>query len=115
MSAAGSKLEDFAEDLGRVLGTAQSKAEGWLGQRNQIAEQLVQIRDTATNLLSQLIGNGQRSAVAANNGHAAAVRRDTGRPKHPRRRKRTMSAEARARISEAQRARWAKQKRAAKG
>src|SRR5262245_32692536 len=48
------KVEDFAEDLGRLLGTAKAKAEGWLGQRNQVRRQLVDIRDTAVQLLSQL-------------------------------------------------------------
>ena len=42
-----SKIEDFAEDLGRLLGTAQAKAQGWLGQRQNVAKQLEQIRDTA--------------------------------------------------------------------
>ena len=31
-----SKLETFAEDLGRLLGTAENKARGWLDQRKAI-------------------------------------------------------------------------------
>jgi hypothetical protein len=114
-SAAESKLENFAEDLGRLLGTTQGKAENWLGQRKQIAAQLVQIRDTATDLLSQLTGSDAKPAVAASNGKSAAARRRVGRRRKPGPKKRTMSPEARAKISAAQRARWAKQKRAAKG
>ena len=34
------KIEDFAEDLGRMLGSARAKAEGWLGQRQAIAKHL---------------------------------------------------------------------------
>ena len=53
---ATSRMEEFAEDLGRLLGTARAKAEGWLGQRQNVAKQLEQIRDTATGLLNQLPG-----------------------------------------------------------
>jgi hypothetical protein len=48
------KIEEFAENLGGLLGTARAKAEGWLGQRREIAKQLSEIRDTATKLLSHL-------------------------------------------------------------
>jgi hypothetical protein len=64
------KIEEFAEDLGGLLGTARAKAEGWLGQRQEIVTHLAEIRDTATKLLSDL---GQ---------HAQEVvhRRRRGRP-----------------------------------
>jgi hypothetical protein len=39
-----------------LLGTAQVKAQDWLGQRKAIAEQLTQIRDAATRYLEQLTG-----------------------------------------------------------
>src|SRR3954447_4485221 len=110
------KFEDFAEDLGRLLGTARVKAEGWLDQRKAIAEHLTGLRDTANQLLAQLgIGTGTstggrrpgrpRKPVADDGTSSVAVGR--------KRKKRVMSAEARAKISAAQRARWAKQKRAA--
>ena len=35
-----SKAEAFAEDLGRLLGTAQAKARYWLGQRQEIVKRL---------------------------------------------------------------------------
>jgi hypothetical protein len=113
------KLEDFAEDLGRLLGTARVKAQGWLDQRKAIAEHLTGLRDTANQLLAQL-GLTDSPAVVA------TAKRRRGRPRKPvaddgtssvavnrSRKRRTMSAEARAKISAAQRARWAKQKRAA--
>jgi ABC-type transporter Mla subunit MlaD len=53
-SQVATKIEDFAEDLGRVIGTAQKKAESWLAQRKQITDTLVSIRDEATRLLNQL-------------------------------------------------------------
>jgi len=49
-----SKTEEFAEDLGKLLGTAQVKAQGWLGQRTQIAKALEDVRDTASRLLADL-------------------------------------------------------------
>jgi hypothetical protein len=88
-------IEGFAEDLGRLLGSAQSKAQGWLGQRQMIAKQLAQIRDTASDLLSQMAG--RRAA------RRAAVARAVGE----RLRKRRLSPAARKAISDAQKRRWA--------
>jgi hypothetical protein len=107
-SATEQKIEEFAEDLGRLLGTARSKAEGWLGQRKQIAKHLEEIRDTAAHLLTEL---GHEAQVAMRRGRAAAgfSGRRPGRPAGTRKR-RTMSAEARAKIAAAQRRRWAKVK-----
>ena len=107
------KLEEFAEDLGMLLGQAQNKAESWLGQRKAIAANLIGLRDTATRLLAQLgVSDGpsptrKRQAASA---QSTPIKRGPGRPKGSTRKKRTMSAEARAKISAAQRARWAKQK-----
>src|SRR4051794_25515823 len=112
-AAGETKLEEFAEDLGRLLGTARGKAENWLSQRQAIVKNLTDLRDTATKLLSDL---GQEA-------EKAFIRR-RGRPRKDsivgeiqpqpmtRKRKRKMSPEARRRISEAQKARWAKQKAA---
>ena len=92
------KIEEFAEDLGRLLGTARAKAEGWIGQREKIAKQLAEISKTASALYNQLMSR------------AAVVRRGAGQPKASGRKRRRMSAEARRRISEAQKKRWAAQK-----
>ena len=96
----GISLEDFAADMGRFLGTVQNRAQTWLQQRQAIAEQLTQIRDTANEYLQRLTGGGAEMAVAVRRGRR-------GRPK--------MSAEGRARIAEAQRKRWAKLRREQKG
>lgn len=124
--ATDSKIEDFAEELGRLLGTAEAKAKGWLGQREQIAKTLAGIRDTANGLLSQLgeqatgvaraVARGRRgrppgSKNKTSPGRAKGSKRGPGRPKGSGKKKRTMSAEARARISAAQKARWAKVKK----
>src|SRR6266498_3537867 len=109
----------FAEDLGRLLGQARNKAEGWLGQRQAIVKQLTQLRDEASSLLNQL---GDRAAAAGKRGRRVAdsfvegfQRRGPGRPNGSGKKKRTMSAKARAAISRAQKARWAKQKAAKRG
>ena len=109
-------LGDFAEDLGRLLGTAQNKASAWLDQRKAIAEQLTQIRDTANRYLHQLTGGGANLAVAVRRGRrgrppgSSTAKRGPGRPTGSGKVKRTMSKEGRERIAEAQRKRWAKQR-----
>jgi hypothetical protein len=98
------QIEEFAEDLGRLLGTARAKADSWLGQREQIKKQLAEIRDTASSLLSEL-GHQAKSAIDS----ASRVARGSA-AEPPRRRRRKMSAAARAKIAAAQRLRWARQK-----
>jgi hypothetical protein len=107
------RVEAFAEDLGRLLGTAQAKAQGWLGQRKAIAKHLEDVRDSAAHLLSQLTGGGtsgggRRRGRTARAQGVRTGKRGSGRPAGAVRKKRTMSAEARARIAAAQKARWAK-------
>jgi hypothetical protein len=110
--ATDSKIEDFAEELGKLLGTAQAKAQSWLGQRTQITKTLEGIRDTASKLLAELGHEAQR-VVRGRRGPplgGGATKRGPGRPKGSGKKKRTMSAAARAKISAAQKARWARQK-----
>jgi hypothetical protein len=119
--ATDQKIEEFAEDLGRLLGTAQRKAEGWLGQREAIVKHLTGVRDTASKLLADLGHQAQSAATAAGKAYA---RRRRGRPAGSKNKsgiasvagktRRTMSAKARKAISMAQKARWAKQKAAEK-
>jgi hypothetical protein len=117
VEAAEAKIEDFAADLGKMLGTARAKAEGWLSQRQAIVKNLVALRDEASKLLSQL-GHGAQAAVARRGrpaGSKNAVKRGPGRPAGSgTKKRRKMSAKARAAISAAQKARWAKQKAADK-
>jgi hypothetical protein len=120
MATTESKIEDFAEDLGKMLGHARNKAEGWLNQRQAIVKNLTQLRDEATKLLTQLghqvsevpFPRGPRGRPA---GGTNVVKRGPGRPAGTGiRKRRKMSAAARAKISAAQKARWAKQKAGAK-
>jgi len=103
VGSAEQKIEEFAEDLGKMLGHARTKAEGWLGQRQQIVKNLIELRDTATKLLADL---GHQAGRAVRRGRP--VGRKNAKPAGRKRRK--MSAKARAAISAAQKARWAKQK-----
>ena len=113
------KIEDFAEDLGKLLGSARSKAESWLSQRKAIVKHLSEVRDAASGVLAQL---GHEAAVAGRRGQRAVKaitagihKRAPARPKRSmRKKKRTMSAEARKAISEAQKRRWAIQRAGAK-
>jgi hypothetical protein len=43
----------FAEQLGRIVGTVQAKAEGWM-DRDALNKQLASVRDGAADLLEQL-------------------------------------------------------------
>ena len=93
VAIAETKLTGFADDLGRLLGQAQNKAESWLGQRNAIVKRLTDVRDAASRLLAQLgIADAPRRGRPAK---AAVVKRGPGRPPKKRR---TMSAEARRRF-----------------
>ena len=47
-------LGDFAEDVGRLLGTTERKASEWLRQRTVVASKLAAVRDQAQALLSKL-------------------------------------------------------------
>ena len=107
--ATGHKLEDFAADLGKLLGTAQTKAEGWLNQRAHIVKELTAVRDTASKILSDL---GHEAANIARRGRPAG-KRGPGRPTGADRPRRKLSAKARKAISNAQKKRWAAQKAAA--
>jgi hypothetical protein len=110
-TSASSKIEDFAEDLGRLLGSARVKAEGWLGQRQNVAKQLEQIRDTASGLLNQLTGKPERRRRGRAKTPQPVVPMGTLPGKRP---KRTLSAKARAAMSRAQKARWAAVRKTAK-
>lgn len=124
----GETIEGFAEDLGKLLGTAQAKASSWLEQRKSIAVQLTQIRDTANDYLQRLSGEAASVAGAFQRGRrgrppgskkrqAGARKGKPGRPPGSGKKKGGMSAEGRARIAAAQKARWAKihRERKAKG
>jgi hypothetical protein len=70
-------LVEMAEDLGKLLGTAQNRMEAWLGERQEIATKLVQIRDTANQYLRDLTAGGANIAAAIERGRRSAPKRPT--------------------------------------
>lgn len=109
------RLEGFAEDLGRLLGTTERKAAEWLNQRQTVVQQLTAIRDKAGDLLQQL---GQREtpfSTATSQGRAARKGSARGAKKAGRRKRRAVSPETRAKMAAAARARWAKRKQSKPG
>ena len=109
-------MVDFAEDLGRLLGSAQAKASSWLNQRKNVIDELTQLRDTANQLLRDLTGQptGARAGgrkrgrpAASSDGTAqtpASGARRTGRRK--------MSPAARKEVSRRMRKYWAERRKA---
>jgi hypothetical protein len=124
----GERVEEFAADLGRLLGLAREKAEGWFSQRQVVSAHLAEIRDTAAALLSKLGASGKvaptgpvtedhdPNAPARRRSRPRNVAMSSGIPESAAAapRKRMLSPEARKAISDAQKARWAKHRRAAK-
>ena len=110
-----SQIEGFADDLGRLLGSATAKADRWLSQRQTIVKHLTDVRDTATKLLANLGHQAQTAVVGKRRGRPPGalsvvnkIRGSLVAPAPIKRRK--LSAKARRAISDAQKARWAKLK-----
>ena len=52
----------FAEQLGRIAGTVQAKAEGWM-DRETLNQQIASVRDGAADLLKQLAGGATKAST----------------------------------------------------
>ena len=99
----------YAEQLGRVVGTVQAKAEGWL-DRDALNEQMTRVRDGATALLERLgattvstterIVGGRRVSHTVVTGRSGGVVDAPGK-KH---RKPTPNVTSRATVADASRA-----------
>jgi hypothetical protein len=66
------RMVAFAEQLGRLVGSVQAKAEGWL-DREALNAQVTEVRDSAVELLEQLSGKST-AAVAKDKGAASGQR-----------------------------------------
>jgi hypothetical protein len=62
----------FAEQLGRIVGTVQARAEGWM-DRDALNKQIASVRDTAVELLDQLKTTVSKAATATKTSAAAAA------------------------------------------
>jgi hypothetical protein len=107
---ASKTMVDFAEDLGRLLGTAQAKASNWLNQRKDVIEELTQLRDTANRLLDDLAGGmsaGRRAATRGRRRTSGAETVASADTRSPRPGRRTMSPAQRKAVSRRMRKYWA--------
>ncbi len=66
------RLVAFAEQLGRMAGTFQAKADGWM-DRETLNRQIASVRDGAADLLEQLAGGAKKAAKKAPTKKPAAV------------------------------------------
>jgi hypothetical protein len=71
----------FAEQLGRMVGTIQAKADGWM-DRETLNKQVASVRDEAARLLEQLAGGAKKATKKAT--AAAAAARQANKGKKPR-------------------------------
>lgn len=109
----------FAEDLGKLLGTAEKKANEWLSQRQAVTKQLTELRDKANQLLERLgeagregVRRGRRPGRPPGTAKAST---DTGAGgTRSRKRRKPMSAAARKAVGERMKKYWAARKRAEK-
>lgn len=69
----------FAEQVGRMVGTIQAKADGWM-DRETLNKQIASVRDDATKLLEQLAGGAKKATKRAKEA-AAAAREDGKKPR----------------------------------
>ena len=106
ITPAEQRVEERTDDMAQMLDAARARAEGWLSQKHHIKRHLEGIRDTASTLLEQM--GHSPAGRPANVRQVTLVTGQSNNLRNPR----AMSAEARKRISEAQRKRWAAQKAA---
>ena len=106
-----------ANDLTQILGTVKERVDSYNAERHQLAASLREIVAQANQLLSQL-GEAVAMPGVRKRGRPVGSGRGPGRPPGKskaakgsgRGKRRRMSAEARAKIAAAQKARWARQR-----
>jgi len=118
MTTAEERALDFAEDLGRLLGMAEKRANAWLHQRGEVTRQLTAVRDKATRLLERLdgldgIGRGRRPGASAGSRNGAARGGPGGGGTKGTRTRKGMSAAARKAVGARMRRYWAERRKAA--
>jgi hypothetical protein len=72
------RVVEFAEQLGRIIGTVQAKAEGWM-DRETLNRQIASVRDGAADLLERLAGGSTRASTKASKSTPAAAAREESR------------------------------------
>jgi hypothetical protein len=107
-------LGDFAEDLGRYLGTAENKARGWLDQRKAIIAQLSQLREKTDGLLRELTEGGSNVIATVRLTKRRGRPPGSGNKTAGKRKGRTFTAAQRKEQAERMRAFWAARRKAVK-
>ena len=116
--------EASAQDLSQVFETVKQRVQSYNSEKKQLADSLRQIVTSAQELLGQLgesvspsVRRGRPPGARKRGRPAKAAKRGPGRPAKKGKRGRPagskLSAEARKRISEAQKARWAAKRKTA--
>jgi hypothetical protein len=82
VDAVEQRMVAFAEQLGRVVGTVQAKAEGWL-DRDALNAQVAQVRDSAVELLEQLSGKSAAAPAKAKEADAGPRAKSAARGTKP--------------------------------
>jgi hypothetical protein len=70
------RVLEFAEQLGRIAGTVQARAEGWM-DRQSLNKQIASVRDAAADLIERLGGATRASTKASKTTMAAAPREES--------------------------------------
>jgi hypothetical protein len=68
----------FAEQVGRIAGTVQAKAEGWF-DRKALSEQFASVRDAAADMVKHLGGSEKAPATGTRAGAGGATQSSRGR------------------------------------
>lgn len=101
-------FEDVAAEVGKLFGTTEKHARHWLNQRQALVEALGTIRDRANALMTELgdnsVGRGRRSRAKEGVPVVQPGMRES-------RKKRVLSAQTRAKMRAAAKARWAEIKK----
>ncbi|MEO7272928.1 MAG: hypothetical protein ABIX28_07360 [Vicinamibacterales bacterium] len=71
------RVVSFAQQLGRLAGTVQAKAEGWM-DRDALNRQIASVRDGAADLLEQLARTATPSPEPAGSAPDRAVKKRSG-------------------------------------
>ena len=106
-------IEEIAAEAGRLFGTTEAHARRWLDQRKDLVQALSTIRDKATRLISELSGEPLRWRKGRRKKREGVPVVQPGM--RASRKKRVISAQARAKMRAAAKRRWAEiRKNAAK-
>lgn len=120
---AGGRLEKVASDLGAFFGSVTGRVESWVGERDKLVKELKQIQTTAESLLDRLTNAAAAARRATRRGRprkrsvtatASSAESQAGTTNGRRRKRRRFSAATIAKMRAAQRARWARVRKAAK-